>query len=52
MLGRYDGGLSLHPDLGYEYKWAEKREFLKDIAQNPANYTPWAKEAVRLLPEN
>lgn len=51
MIGQYDGEVSLNPDLGYEYKWVEKEEFLKDIAQNPANYTPWAKEAVRLLPE-
>ncbi|MDO8573750.1 MAG: NUDIX domain-containing protein [Candidatus Daviesbacteria bacterium] len=51
MTGQYDGELSLNPDLGYEYKWVERAEFLKDIAQNPANYTPWAKEASRLLPE-
>lgn len=27
----------------------DKEEFLKDIKENPQNYTPWAKEAVKIL---
>lgn len=46
MVGEYDGEVKLNPEMGYEYKWVEREEFLKDIAQNPDKYTPWAKAAV------
>ncbi len=46
MRGEYDGEVNLNPDMGYEYKWMDKKEFLKDLASNPEDYTPWAKEAV------
>ncbi|MBU1031526.1 NUDIX domain-containing protein [Patescibacteria group bacterium] len=46
MVGEYDGEINLNPEMGYEYKWMDKEEFLKDIEQNPQNYTPWAKEAI------
>lgn len=49
MAGRYDGRVKLNPESGYEYKWMDKQEFLKDIASNPKNYTPWASEAAKLL---
>lgn len=51
VVGEYDGEVSLNPEMGYEYKWMGKQEFLKDLVQNPGNYTPWAKEASRLLRE-
>lgn len=49
MVGEYDGPINLNPKVGYEYKWVDEREFLKDINHNPQNYTPWAKEAVKIL---
>lgn len=49
MTGKYDGLLNLNPDVGYEYKWIAKEEFLKDIESNPQNYTPWAIEGTKLL---
>lgn len=49
MVGEYNGPLNLNPEAGYEYKWMDKKDFLKDLAKNPQNYTPWAKEAVKIL---
>lgn len=52
MVGEYDGEVNLNPDSGYEYKWMERKEFLKDIEQNPQNYTPWAGEGAKILQQN
>ncbi|MBU3957420.1 NUDIX domain-containing protein [Patescibacteria group bacterium] len=49
LIGEYNGKLSLNSEIGYQYKWVDKGEFLKDISQNPQNYTPWAKEAIKIL---
>ncbi len=49
LTGEYDGDFSLNPSVGYEYKWIKKQDFLKDIEANPQNYTPWAKESLKLL---
>lgn len=49
MVAGYDGGIKMDPSVGYEYKWVEKQEFLKDIVSNPQNYTPWAIEGAKIL---
>lgn len=49
LVGEYNGPLNLNPEVGYEYKWMEKQEFLKDIEANPQNYTPWAVKAVKII---
>lgn len=49
MVGEYSGDLKLNPEVGYEYKWMNKSEFLKDIQKNPKKYSPWAIEGVKLL---
>ena len=49
MIGEYNGPIKLNPDVGYEYKWVDKEEFLKDAEQNPQKYTPWANEGVKIL---
>lgn len=49
MVGEYEGAVNMDPSVGYEYKWVDKKEFLKDIEAHPQNYTPWAQEAVKLL---
>ncbi|MCL5784974.1 MAG: NUDIX domain-containing protein [Patescibacteria group bacterium] len=51
LVGEYNGEVKLNPDVGYEYKWVDKKEFLKDFNTDPDNYTPWTKEAVRILKE-
>lgn len=47
MTGEYDGEVNLNPDMGYEYKWMDKQEFLKDITANPKKYTPWAITGIK-----
>ncbi|MBI4036168.1 NUDIX domain-containing protein [Candidatus Daviesbacteria bacterium] len=49
IVGEYDGGVNLDQNIGYEYKWIKRGDFLADIAKNPQNYTPWAREAAELL---
>ena len=49
MVGDYDGQVSLNTDMGYEYKWMEKEEFLKDIVQNPQQYTPLSPDRIFTL---
>ncbi|MDO8570398.1 MAG: NUDIX domain-containing protein [Candidatus Daviesbacteria bacterium] len=49
LVGKYDGVLKLNPEVGYSYKWMDKKEFLKDIKENPTNYSPWAVEGVKIL---
>ncbi|MBI2593286.1 NUDIX domain-containing protein [Candidatus Daviesbacteria bacterium] len=49
LVGIYDGEINLNSEVGYEYKWMEKREFLKDLEQNPSKYTPWCKAAAKIL---
>lgn len=49
LVGEYHGPLNLNPDAGYEYKWMDKKEFLKDVEKNPKKYSPWALKALTLL---
>lgn len=49
MVGEYDGKVNLDPEMGYEYKWIEKEEFLKDLESNPQTYAPWVIEGAKLL---
>ncbi|MBI2020597.1 NUDIX domain-containing protein [Candidatus Daviesbacteria bacterium] len=49
LVGGYDGEVNMDPNVGYEYKWVKKEDFLKDIEQNPKNYTPWAIESAKIL---
>ena len=52
MVGEYNGELILNDEVGYQYKWMNKQEFLKDITNNPKIYSPWAVEGVKLLKDN
>lgn len=49
MIGVYDGQVNMDPEVGYEYKWIEKKEFLKDLQNNPQNYAPWVIEGIKVL---
>lgn len=49
LMGEYDGEVKMDENTGYEYKWMDKGELLKDIEENPSKYTPWANEGVKLL---
>lgn len=52
LIGLYDGEVKLNPEVGYEYKWMDKKKFLKDIEEDPKKYTPWTVEGVKLLKGN
>lgn len=49
MVGEYDGEVELNPEAGYEFKWMDKKEFLKDLEKTPQNYTRWAIEGIKVL---
>lgn len=49
MIGEYSGEVKLNPEVGYGCERVDKDWFLKDMAQNPLQYTPWAVEAVKLM---
>lgn len=49
LIGEYNGGFKLNPEVGYRSKWMDKQEFLKDMEKNPQNYSPWAVKSVELL---
>ena len=51
IVGEYSGEIRMDPSVGYEYKWVQKQEFLKDIEANPQNYTPWAIEGAKVRKE-
>lgn len=52
MIGEYNGPVKLNPEVGYEYKWMKKDEFLADIEQNPEKYSKWAQEGVKILKQS
>ena len=49
IVGEYNGSISMDTDVGYEYKWMGKQEFLKDIESHTQNYTPWVNEGLKIL---
>ena len=51
LIGEYSGEVKLDPEVGYSYKWMPKLDFLKDVEENPENYTPWTIEGAKLLKE-
>lgn len=51
-VGEYEGEFVLNPEVGYEAKWVNKKEFLKDIESEPNSYTPWAIEGAKILKQS
>lgn len=49
LVGQYDGAIDLNPKMGYEYKWIDKNQFLKDLNSQPQNFTPWAVKSAEIL---
>lgn len=49
VVGEYNGDFKLNKEAGYGFKWMDKKEFLKDVENNPQNYTPWVLEGIKLL---
>lgn len=51
FVGKYEGEVLASEEVAYGYKWISKKEFLKDIEQNPNSYSPWAVTGIKLLKE-
>lgn len=49
MVGEYDGEPKLDPEVGYEYRWVDKADFLVDLETNSKKYSPWVIEGVKVL---
>lgn len=49
LTGEYNGEIQLNPEVGYEAKWVDKGQVLKDMEENPDKYTAWAKESLKIL---
>lgn len=49
MVGEYDGEVNLNPEVGYEYKWVDKKELRENVESNPKEYVPWVIEGVKIL---
>ena len=47
LVGRYDGKIKPNKREVYSAKSVLFDDFIKDITQNPKNYTPWARLAVK-----
>lgn len=49
MVGEYDGEFNMSDEVGYEYKWVKKEEFLKDFEENPKKWAPWVPGGIEIL---
>ena len=49
LVGEFSGKLRPNKLVAYNYKWVEKKEFLKDISENPEKYSPWVIKAIPIL---
>lgn len=47
FVGTYDGQPKINPGEVAEYKWIGIKELLKDMEENPQNYTFWFKEIMK-----
>lgn len=52
MVGEYNGEFNLNPEVGYEFKWVNKEEFLKDFESNPQKYAPWVPNGLNILKQS
>ena len=49
FLGRYDRKIDFNKAEVEEVKWVNFKDLIKDIKENPENYTPWLKIIVNFL---
>lgn len=42
LLGKYDGEIFPSSEALYEFKWLDKKNFIKDCLTSDPKYTPWA----------
>lgn len=49
LIGTYDGAIELNPEVGYGCRWVSKKDFLQELKKHPEEFTPWCKEAIKIL---
>lgn len=49
LVGEYNGDVRPNPDVVYEYRWTDEKQFIEDVKNNPSAYTPWAIETATIL---
>ena len=49
LTGKWDEAYKPNKNEVYDSKWADYKNFANDIDKNPLKYTPWAREAVKIL---
>lgn len=52
LVGEYDGEVKMNPNVGYEYRWVDKKDLLKDMEEHPKKYSPWSQEGLKLLKQS
>lgn len=49
IVGEYNGEVKLNPGSGYEFRWMDKKGFLKDFENNPKKWAPWVPGGLNIL---
>jgi len=49
LAGEYNGDVKPNMDVVYDYKWLNKKVFIKDCKKNPNTYAPWTTLASKVL---
>lgn len=49
VVGEYDGEVKMNPEHGYDFVWMDKKDFLRDFADNPEKWAPWVTGGVEIL---
>lgn len=52
LVGRFDGDPQPNPEEADEWKWISLEEIERDVRENPDNYTPWFRIALKRIIEN
>ncbi len=52
LAGEYDGQIKPCPKEVADWRWIEMEDLKKEISQNPSNFTPWFKIALKKVFKN
>lgn len=51
VVGEYNGEAKMNPEHGYDFVWMDKKEFLKEVEENPKKWAPWVPGGIKILKE-
>lgn len=49
IIGEYDDKVKINPEVAYDFRWVSLKQLLSEIKKNPEEFTPWLKDAVKIL---